>query len=85
MINRIVYLILIVALGPGALAAQTNSDSTLSNADTSSVSLLTPPTQAVLPADNSAGDTPTPPQAELPSALRGLKVGTTTYIRYEYM
>lgn len=85
MIKRFVYLILIAAIAPGALAAQANTDSTLSTVDTSSVSLFTPTTSAVLPADNSAGNPPPAPQAELPSALRGLRVGTTSYIRYEYI
>jgi hypothetical protein len=85
MIKRLVYLILFVVLAPGALTAQSNSDSTLMNADTSSASLLTSIATIAFPADN-AGDNPSPaPQSELPSALRGLKVGTTTYIRYEYI
>ena len=83
--RRLVCLSLFVTLVPGALAAQGNSDSTLSNADTSAVSLLTSPTSAPLPVDRSTGDPTPPPQAELPSALRGLKVGTKTYIRYEYI
>ena len=85
MIHRLVLLTMLVALVPAALGAQENSDSILANADTSSVSLLTPPTPAALPASNASGNPTPPPQAELPSALRGLKVGTTTYIRYEYI
>ena len=85
MIQRLVFLTLLVVVIPGANAAQGNVDSTFFSADTSSVSLLTSTATVAFPADN-MGSNPSPaPQAELPSALRGLRVGTTTYIRYEYM
>jgi hypothetical protein len=70
---------------PGKLTAQLTTDSTSSNADTSSVSRLTALVPVALPGENAAGDPAPVPQAELPSALRGLKVGTKTYIRYEYI
>ena len=85
MIKRVVFLMLLVALVPGVLAAQSNTDSTRTNGDTSSVSLLASPTTVAPPSANVVGEPPPAPQAELPSALRGLKVGTKTYIRYEYI
>ena len=85
MIKRLVFLTLLVAVIPGASAAQGNVDSTVANAATSSVSLLTSTATVAFPADNMGSNLNPAPQAELPSALRGLRVGTTTYIRYEYM
>jgi hypothetical protein len=42
-------------------------------------------TSVASPVDDSVAHLPPAPQAELPSALSGLKIGTKTYIKYEYL
>ena len=82
--QRLVCLILFSVLIPFASTAQSNSDSTLANSDTATAYHFTAPTQVAPAAANTSGGPSPAPQMELPSALRGLRVGTTTYIRYEY-
>ncbi len=85
MIRRFVYAILFVVFVPCTLTAQGTADSARSNADTTSFSPLTARAPVAVQADNTVADPAPPQQFELPSALSGLKVGTKTYIRYEYM
>jgi hypothetical protein len=83
--QRLLGLILFAVLVPSLSTAQLNSDSTHSTADTGSVSYLTSTLPVATLDSDPVIDPPPAPQAELPSALRGLKVGTKTYIRYEYI
>jgi len=82
MYARFVCLVLFAASAPSVLVAQHDA---ASNADTASLSLLYPPGPVAFAADTAVAGPAPAPQAELPSALRGLKIGTKAYIRYEYI
>ena len=85
MIQRYACLMLFVVLVPGALAAQLTTDSTRLSGDSLSVFSVTSRVPVTVSSSGEPDRSAPVPQAQLPSALRGLKIGTTTYVRYEYI
>lgn len=85
MIKRLVCLIFFLALAPGALKAQLAEDTTRQSSDTLFLSAASSGSDLQTAERNPPRRLTAVPQIELPSALRGLKVGTKTYIRYEYI
>ena len=83
--TRLVCLILLTGLIPVALTGQLAVDTVRSSPDTTSNATATLRAPLVFPAGDAVPDLSPAPQQDLPSALRGLKVGTKTYIKYEYL
>lgn len=84
MLRFLILLLLPTAL-PGLLSAQLSTQSTGHTEDTLRIWLLAPVLQADRNLGLALGEAPLAQATELPSALQGLRIGTKTYIRYEYI
>jgi len=83
MIQRLASAVILVALFPGTLVAQSPPDPAFGGADTSAVRSGAHPDSAQPVSSAGFDQAPAAAQWELPDALRGLKIGTLTYVSYE--
>ena len=83
MIQRLASVLILFTSFPSMLLAQVPADSAFQPGDTSAVRTGVPLASAGPDSTAKLNAAPSTAQAELPDALRGLKIGTLTYVSYE--